>query len=57
MNYIEIARKYEEEEAKILQITGYRLKDLIVMFSAGWTLRPPEPPQSLKGTLEKKGAM
>lgn len=44
----EIFRKYEEQETRIEMLTGCTLGKLEKLLMAGWELRPPDPPPSLK---------
>lgn len=39
-------RKYEEQDARIRQITGYGLNEIEKKLAAGWTLCSPKPPLS-----------
>lgn len=38
----------EEQNAKLMQVSGYDIEKLIELFAAGYTLKAPEPPKKLE---------
>lgn len=38
----------EEQNAKLMQVSGYDIEKLIELFAAGYTLKAPEPPKKME---------
>ena len=41
-------REFEEQENRLIQVSGFDMEKLIELFAAGYTLQPPGTPRSLK---------
>lgn len=46
-------RQYEEDEQRLIELSGCDIDKLIELFAAGYTLKPPEPSGTLVDILRE----